>query len=146
MTLLLGLGPWAALWVGYSGERIEAIQWIEDRDRGGWDMFPAFGLQGRTSQLCLKAFMPLWGFNIMLFLSLLSSAQAMVSVSRARFHPCKSPNLNLPGHIPTILAAQADIMTSVCLVSTALGKPCASQRLPLKPGLGRFMGLSSRVS
>lgn len=59
---------------------------------------------------------------------------------------CKSPNLNLPGHIPTILAAQADIMTSVCLVSTALGKPCASQRLPLKPGLGRFMGLSSRVS
>lgn len=38
----------------------------------------------------------------------------------------KSPNLDLPGHAPTILAAQADVMSSVCLVSTALGKPCAA--------------------
>lgn len=49
-------------------------------------MFPTLDYREETSQLSLKAFMPLWGFNIMLFLSLLSSAQAMVSVSRAPFH------------------------------------------------------------
>ena len=39
-----------------------------------------------------KVFMPVVDFNTMLFLSLLSSTQAMVSASRALPHPIKSPH------------------------------------------------------
>jgi hypothetical protein len=87
-------------------------QFLVDRGRGSWTVL---NYREEPYELPLKVFMPLGDFNIMLFLSLLSSAQAMVSVFRAPPHPLR---VHIPNYLgPTELNLHLGwLLTVQCLM------------------------------
>ena len=77
----------------------------------------------------LKVFMPLADFNTMLFLSLLSSTQAMVSASRALPHPLKSPHPQIIWVPPSscfYLDSNKICLFNVCCLSEVMHLPGAA--------------------
>lgn len=91
-------------------------------------MFPVVNWR-REPLRCLWKFLPLVDFNTMLFLSLLSSTQAMVSVSRTLPHPLQCPHPQIIWAPPSwcfCLDSNKICLSNVCCLNEVMHLPGAT--------------------